>query len=191
MHRAEGQVMTAVRKLEFVAPVKLELVSVEQYLVGERRAKRKHEYAGGYVYAMAGAKNVHNTVATGFLGLMHAKLRGRPCQPFNSDTKVRIRMATHTRFYYPDGMVVCEPNAADEEFQDRPVVIVEVLSPKTRRIDEGEKLEAYLTIPTLAAYLLIETQRPRVVAYHRTPEGFVPQAYDGQDANITLESLCA
>ena len=90
----------------------------------------KHEYAGGYVYAMAGAKNVHNTVATAFLGLMHAKLRGRPCQPFNSDTKVRIRLATHTRFYYPDGMVVCEPNADDEEFQDRPVVIAEVLSPK-------------------------------------------------------------
>ena len=173
--------MTAARKIE--------LLSVEDYLTGERRAKKKHEYAGGYVYAMAGGKNVHNMVATGFLGLMHAKLRGRPCQPFNSDTKVRIRMPTHTRFYYPDGMIVCEPSGPNEVFQDRPVVIAEVLSVKTRRIDEGEKRDAYLTIPTLAAYLLIETERPRVVVHRRTPEGFVAQGYDGVDATIPLEAI--
>lgn len=171
------------------AAKKIELLSVDDYLAGERVAKKKHEYAGGYVYAMAGAKNVHNTIATGFLGLMHGKLRGRPCQPFNSDTKVRIRMATHTRFYYPDGMVVCEPNAPDEEFQDRPVVIAEVLSVKTRRTDEGEKRDAYLTIPTRSAYLLIERDRPRVVVHHRTPEGFVAREYDGLEASIPLDAI--
>ncbi len=171
------------------AATHLPLVSVEDYLAGERVAKVKHEYAGGYVYAMAGGRNVHNTIATGFLGLMHAKLRGRPCQPFNSDTKVRIRMATHTRFYYPDGMVVCEPNSPNEEFQDRPVVIAEVASASTRRTDEGEKREAYLTIPTLSAYLLIETERPRAVVHRRTPEGFVAQAYEGMEATIPLEAI--
>src|SRR4051812_8430463 len=151
--------MTAASKFEPVAPRRMQLLSVEEYLAGERRAKKKHEYAGGQVYAMAGGKNVHNAIATNFLGVMHAKLRGRPCQPFNSDTKIRIRQATQTRFYYPDGMVVGEPNAPDDVFQDRPVVIAEVLSVKTKRTDEGEKCDAYLTIPTLAAYLLVETER--------------------------------
>jgi Uma2 family endonuclease len=171
------------------AAKQIPLVSVEDYLARERVAKVKHEYTGGYVYAMAGGKNQHNRISVAFVSVMHSKLRGRRCEAFNSDTKVRIRMPTHTRFYYPDGMVVCEPNSPNDEFQDRPVVIAEVLSVSTRRTDEGEKREAYLTIPTLDAYLLIETERPRVVVYHRAPEGSAAQAYDGMDAAIPLKSV--
>ena len=167
----------------------IELISVEDYLAGELVSPVKHEYAGGYVYAMEGARNVHNTIAGAFFGTVYAKLCGKPCQPFNSDTKVRVRFATHTRFYYPDAMIVCEPNAAGDTFQDRPVVLVEVVSGSTRRIDESEKRDAYLTIRTLSAYLLIETGRPRVVMHHRTPSGFVARQYEGTSAVIPLEEL--
>jgi len=116
----------------------LELVSVDDYLAGELVSDVKHEYSGGYVYALAGARNIHNRVATNWALAVGQRLRGKPCEPFNSDTKVRIEFPTHTRFYYPDGMVVCEPNPADDTFQDRPVVIAEVVSESTRRIDENE-----------------------------------------------------
>jgi Uma2 family endonuclease len=166
-----------------------ELVSVDDYLAAEQRSDVRHEYLGGYVYAMAGARNQHNTIATSLLGTFHARLRGKPCQPFNSDTKVRIRLPTHTRFYYPDAMVVCDPNGPDDAFQDRPVVVAEVISEATRRIDESEKREAYLAIPTLAVYLLIETDRPRVVAHRRTDRGFVIEVHDGRDATLALEAV--
>jgi Uma2 family endonuclease len=169
---------------------KIELISPSDYLAGELDARRKHEYAAGRVYMMAGGRNQHNAVAMAFLGTMFLKLRGKPCQPFNSDTKVRVRSQGDTRFYYPDGMVVCEPNAASETFQDRPVVIAEVLSPRTRRIDEVEKREAYLTIPTLSAYLMIETTLPRVVAHERAADGqFAVQVYEGLDASIDLPAI--
>ena len=173
------------------AAKQIELVSVADYLAGELVSDIKHEYSGGYVYAMAGAKNIHNRIATNWLLALGQRLRGKPCEPFNSDTKVRIRFPTHTRFYYPDGMAVCEPNSADETFQDKPVVIAEVVSDATRRIDEGEKREAYLTIPTLAAYLLIETGRPRVVVHRRTDSGFVAEAYEGAAAVIPLDAIDA
>jgi Uma2 family endonuclease len=172
------------------AAKKIEPVSVEDYLAGELLAERKHEYMAGRVYMMAGAKNVHNTVAMDFCGLVHAQLRKRRCQVFNSDTKVRVRLATHTRFYYPDGMVVCEPNPPGDTFQDRPVAIAEVISEGTRRIDEGEKREAYLDIPTLSAYLLIETRAPRVVLLRRTEAGgFAEELYEGKDAVIPLDAI--
>jgi Uma2 family endonuclease len=167
----------------------VKLVTVEDYLERELHSKVKHEYAGGYIYAMAGARNVHNRVAVAFVGAMLYALRGRPCEPFNSDTKVRVRMPTHTRFYYPDGMVVCDPNSPDDTFQDRPVLIAEVVSATTRRIDEGEKRDAYLSIPELSAYLLIETSSPRVVVHHRTDSGFVARQYEGLDAIIPLEAI--
>lgn len=33
---------------------------------------------------------------------LHAKLRGKPCRPCNSDIKIRIKFPDHVRFYYPD-----------------------------------------------------------------------------------------
>jgi Uma2 family endonuclease len=177
--------------MNMTAAKQIELVSVEDYLSGELTSPVKHEYSGGYIYAMAGARTVHNRVASQWLIAVGRRLRGGPCEPFNSDMKVRVPFPTHTRFYYPDGMVVCEPNAPESTYQDRPVVIVEVVSEATRRIDEGEKREAYLTIPTLMAYLIIETDRPRVVVHRRTDSGFVAEAYEGTDAVIPRAAIAA
>jgi Uma2 family endonuclease len=171
------------------AAEKLTAISVDDYLAGELVSRVKHEYLGGYVYAMAGARNVHNVIATNVVGSLHARLRGRPCQPFNSDTKIRVRLPTHLRFYYPDASVVCQPNPPDDSYQDHPVVIVEVLSKATRRLDEGEKKDAYLTIPTLAVYLLVEQDSASVTAYRRTDTGFVGEVYTGQTAVIPLPEI--
>ncbi len=81
-------------------------ISIADYLAGEEISQVKHEYLGGTVHAMAGASNRHNTISLNALGSLLAQLRGKPCQPFNSDTKVRIIFPDHTRFYYPDAMVV-------------------------------------------------------------------------------------
>jgi Uma2 family endonuclease len=171
------------------AAVKWNLVSVEDYLAGELTSPIKHEYLGGVVYAMAGARNLHNRISTNTLGSLYARLRGRPCQPFNSDTKIRVRLPTQTRFYYPDASVVCRPNPDEDSFQDEPAVIAEFLSKKTRRIDEGEKKDAYLTIPSLNVYMLIEQECARVTVYRRTESGFVREVYEGLDVVIPLSEI--
>jgi Uma2 family endonuclease len=166
-------------------------ISVEEYLRGELNSQVKHEYLGGFVYAMAGANNVHNRIASNVLGSLYSSLRGKPCQPYNSDTKIRVKLPTHVRFYYPDTSVICDSNPGDESFQDRPVVIVEVLSRKTRRTDEGEKKDAYLTIPTLAVYLLIEQERAAVNVYRRTEQGFAYETYRELSAVVPLNEVDA
>lgn len=171
------------------AAEKLNLISVNDYLAGELVSPIKHEYLGGVVYAMAGARNVHNTIAGNVFAALHARLRGRKCQPFNSDTKIRIRLPSQMRFYYPDASVVCRPNPPTDSFQDEPAVIVKVLSARTRRIDEGEKKDAYLTIPSLAVYLLVEQQSAAVVAFRRTERGFVREVFKGLDAVIPLAEI--
>jgi Uma2 family endonuclease len=167
----------------------LNLVSVGDYLAGELISPTKHEYLGGNLYAMAGARNAHNLIATNTIGALYARLRGRPCRPFNSDTKVRVRLATQVRFYYPDVSVVCRPNPQTDSFQDDPAVIVEVLSRQTRRIDEGEKKDAYLTIPSLAVYVMVEQDTAAVVALRRTEGGFVREVYEGLDSVLPLGEI--
>lgn len=119
---------------------KPDFVDVASCLEGERSAETKHEYVDGWIRAMSGASNRHNRIATNALSVLGDRLKGKPCQAFNSDTKVKIRRGMATWFYYPDALVVCDENPQDDHFQPSPVLVVEVLSKSTRAIDLDEKL---------------------------------------------------
>lgn len=166
-------------------------LSVEEYLAGEELAPQKHEYLAGIVYAMAGGTFAHSAIATNLLIALGAQLHGHRCRPLNSDMKLRIRLADQTRFYYPDAQVVCRPNPPGDHFQDEPVIVFEVVSESTRRIDEQEKRAAYLEIPTLGAYVLIEQDRPAATVWRRTAQGFVREDYAGTDAVVTFGEIDA
>jgi Uma2 family endonuclease len=168
---------------------KLSLVSVEEYLAGEMVSPVKHEYLGGLVYAVAEVCNVHSLIASNVLGSLHARLRGRRCRPFNSDTKIRLRLPTQVRFYYPDVSVIYRPNPLTDSFQDAPAATFEVISRGTRRVDEGEKKDAYLTIPSLSAYVLLEQETAAAVVLRRTEQGFVREVYEGFDTVIPQSEI--
>jgi len=172
------------------AAEKWHFITVEDYLAEEEASPVKREYRDGIVYNMAGARNVHNEIAVQALGQFYTQLRGKPCKPCNSDTKVRIRLITGTRFYYPDAFVVCHPNPPDDHFHDAPVVILEVTSPSTRRIDLAEKKDAYLAIPSLMVYLVAESTEPVVQVYRRSPNGdFHRELSIGLEAIIPLPEI--
>lgn len=173
--------MSAVHRHQHVTP--------EAYLASELKSPTKHEYVGGAVYAMAGARNIHNVIAGNIFLSLGTRLRGKKCRPFNSDTKVRVRFPNHVRFYYPDVQVVCQPNSMEESFQDQPNVIVEVLSESTRRTDEGEKLDAYLTIPSLETYLLVDSSNKEVVVEQRGSNGFQRSILIGDEGVVPLPCL--
>ena len=176
--------MTALRQPNFI--------TVADYLAGEEISDVKHEYLGGTVHAMAGATNRHNTIATNSLGCLHGQLRSKPCQPFNSDTKVRIEFPDHLRFYYPDAMVVCHQNSGGDHFQDQPVVVIEVLSDSTRRTDLGEKRDAYLTIPSLQVLIFVEPDTHAVTVHRRQPDGgFALEYHTELDGTIPLPEIDA
>jgi Uma2 family endonuclease len=174
--------MTALKQPDFI--------SVPDYLAGEEVSQTKHEYLGGTVHAMAGASIRHNNIALNCLAFLHAKLRGKPCRPYNSDTKIRIEFPDHIRFYYPDAMVLCQSNPDTDHFQSQPVVVVEVLSDSTRRTDLGEKRDAYLAVPSLKVLLFVEPDIPTVTLYRRLPEGgFSTERHTGLDAEIPLPEI--
>ena len=168
------------------AAKKLELISEEDYLAGELISEVKHEYLGGTVHAMAGARMGHNAIASNILGILHQRLKGKPCRPFNSDTKVRIKLATRVRYYYPDVMVICGAYSREESFHAAPAVIVEVTSKSTRRIDHGEKRDAYLTLPSLEAYVIVESGERKVTVWRRGEAGFSADVYSGGGAVVEL-----
>jgi Uma2 family endonuclease len=64
-----------------------DLISVEDYLQGERTSEIRHEYVGGHVYAMAGASDDHKRIAGNIFGELRERLRGKRCEPFMVDMK--------------------------------------------------------------------------------------------------------
>ena len=167
-------------------------VTVADYLAGEETSDVKHEYLGGTVHAMAGFSNRHNTITVNGLVFLHSQFRGKPFQAFNSSTKIRIEFPDHTRFYYPDAMVVCHPNPATDHFQDQPVVVIEVLSDSTRRADLGEKRDAYLTLPSLKVLMFVDPAKPSVSLHRRkSGGGFAIEHHVGLDAVIPLSEIDA
>ena len=168
---------------------KLEFVSVEDYLAAEEIARTKSEYIDGWVRAMTGATNRHNEVTGNCFLAIATALKGKPCQAYNPDTKLRIRTESKKRFYYPDLQVVCESNLPTESYQDRPVLVIEVLSPSTRLYDLDEKLTAYTQIPTLQYYLILEEHQPIAILFRRNGELFERLQLEGIETGIDLPML--
>ncbi|MBX3416969.1 MAG: Uma2 family endonuclease [Pirellulaceae bacterium] len=166
-----------------------EYFTVDEYLSLEDQGRSKSEYVDGWIRAMSGSTLRHNRVKLNCLVQLSLKLRGHPCQPFDSDTRVRIDQEGKKRFYYPDAQVVCDSNELISVFQDRPVLIIEVLSPSTRRYDLDEKMTAYLSIPSLQCYLVLEQHQPITIVMRRTNGGFLRDDVQGIEATIDLPFL--
>jgi len=143
-------------------------VNLDDYLSFENASPRRHEYVAGRVYTMMGATARHNHIASNIHAHLRSATRNGPCRAYIIDLMVR---AARDRVYYPDGVVVCTPHAGDTLMFDEPCLIVEVTSRSTRRVDHGEKADAYLAMPSLRGYLIAEHDRRRVTLYSRASEG--------------------
>ncbi|MBV9772315.1 MAG: Uma2 family endonuclease, partial [Gemmatimonadetes bacterium] len=112
------------------------LVGPEEYLAAERTARQRSEYVNGRVYAMAGASREHNLIVGNVFAELRAQLRGRPCEAYVNDLRVKV---SRTGLYtYPDVVALCgEPRFEDEHVDTllNPGVIVEVLSESTEGYD--------------------------------------------------------
>jgi Uma2 family endonuclease len=68
-------------------------------------------------------------------------------------------------------------------------VIVEVLSKSTRRLDEGEKLDAYLSLESLSAYILLEQDLAAAKIYLRDNDHFSHHIVEGLSAKLQLPTI--
>jgi Uma2 family endonuclease len=157
-------------------------ITIAEYLQIEQRSAVKHEFAAGLVFAMAGASERHNRIAGNVFAQLHSACRSNRCMPFMSDMRVKIDQVV----YYPDVMVVCDPNDTDPYLKAAPCLIVEVLSESTERIDRGEKLYNYRQIPALTAYMLISQDALRVDVYRQQNRQWLLESYAEITDTISL-----
>lgn len=165
---------------------KYDLVSFEDYLAGERDVEFRSEYVAGKIYAMAGASETHNTIASSLHALIETNLR-LECRVWQSDMKVAIENDGQRFGYYPDIMAACGENTDDQYVRTNPILIVEVLSDSTARTDLKEKFDNYTSIPTLLEYVVVSQDVPLVRIFRRRT-GWECENYRADDT-FRLESV--
>ena len=148
-------------------------MTVDEFLAWAKDQEGRHELFNGQVYAMAperaGHARVKYAVQTALLqGIRKA---GLPCHMLpdgmtcGSITGPRM---SRTRSFIADRN--CPLNAV--EVPD-PVIVVEVLSPSTRRIGATRKLAGYFSLPSVHHYLIVDPERLPVIHHQRQGGGTI------------------
>ena len=138
----------------------------EQYFMLEDFIEEKHEFYQGDIFAISGGTFNHAAIGANIVTTFKIKLRGKCCQPTNSDMRIETPTGLIT---YPDAAVFCgQPELTENKCcLLNPVVIVEVLTPSTRPHDENGKFALYRAITTFQDYLLIDSEKVFIQHFHK------------------------
>jgi Uma2 family endonuclease len=166
-------------------------LTTEAFLELERAAEEKHEYWHGEVFAMADGSPAHSLVISNIQIALGMRLAGKRCYVFNSDLQVIVRAGELVT--YPDITVLCDKPRYSDDRKDtlsNPTLVVEVLSPSTRKTDLGEKAFLYRQMTSLKEILVVD-QTPGVIEHHwKLPNGhWELEVLSDPGAAIKMESL--
>jgi Uma2 family endonuclease len=148
----------------------------------------RYELDGGRVMMMTGATMRHGMIVGNLFELLRMRLDRRQWVVL-TEFGIDVRPGT---IRYAD-IVVDQPGGRQEALTAKaPVLVAEVLSPSTTKIDLGDKAADYLQLSSLATYLVLAQDEVKAWVYSRSPEKQFPagpQVFAGADAAISIPAL--
>ena len=154
-----------------------QIMTKAEYLEFEENATEKHEYVHGQIYAMVGGLEPHNTISVNLIAYLWNAAQEGNSRVFGSD----MRLEAGEIYYYPDAMVVCDATDRDPKIKRHPCLVAEVSSSGTRDIDRTEKLDAYIKLESLQAYILLSQDTMKAEIYRRDLDGWRYEVYESGD----------
>ena len=143
-------------------------MSLDEFLVWEREQPERYELADGVVTMMTGGSLDHVTIAMNIARTLRQALRAAGCRAFVNDVKVIAAGSVR----YPDVAITCSPVSGRDDVVPEPVVIFEVISPSTERVDRGRKKFDYLGTPSIRHYAIVDQDERRIDLYTRTDDSW-------------------
>jgi Uma2 family endonuclease len=162
-------------------------MTLDEFLDWDDGTDTRYELIGGEVVAMAAALPAHARIVTNLGGAIGQRLQP-PCLAFTGAGVVRPDRQDH--FYVPDLLVTCTPIPPGARDIPEPCLVIEVLSPTTRRQDRDVKLDGYRAMPTVAEILFVWSDERRVQLWRRDGARWIVEDAIG-DALLQLESVDA
>jgi Uma2 family endonuclease len=159
-------------------------MTLEEFLDWEAKQELKYEFDGFRPVAMTGVSRAHAVIQRNLIVALDARLRGKPCRPFGSDLKVEVA----GRIRYPDAFVTCSPGSGGDTVVEDPVVVFEILSPGTARIDRIVKNREYQATPSIQRYVMLEQDAVAATVFVRSGPDWVVHLLIG-DAVLAMPEI--
>ncbi len=142
------------------------IYTVQEYFLLEESEDLRHEFINGNLIEMSGASREHHKLCKNLLRLLENLLKSKGYEVFMENMKVKIE--NEDQYYYPDIFITKEPETDENKYvQFQPELIIEVLSNSTRTKDMVDKFIQYRKIPSLAYYLIVESEKCLVLCHNK------------------------
>ena len=148
-------------------------MTVDEYLAWADEHPGRYELVEGKVWAMSPERTSHARVKFRVQQALASGIgrAGLPCEMLPDGMTVRVSEGTA---YEPDALVYCGPRNPPSAVEvPAPVIVVEVLSPSTQRHDVVGRLTGYFRVPSVAYYLIVDSERSVVVHHAREGDGSI------------------
>ena len=152
------------------------LLTTDEFLVRAQQQAGRWELQHGEAVTMSpervGHANAKFAVQTALKNaIQNADAR---CYMLPDGMSVRIDASNA---YEPDALVYCGKKASKDQIEiTNPVIVVEVLTPSTRRYDTGAKFSGYMSVPGLRHFLIVETDKRLVIHHRQADNGTIESA---------------
>ena len=148
-------------------------MTVDEFLSWADGRPGRYELYMGRIYAMSPERSRHAETKYAAARALDDAIRtaGLKCHMLPDGMTVRIDATTA---HEPDALVYCGDKLPGDAIEvPSPVIIVEVLSPATTRIDASKKLTGYFSLPSVHHYLIIDPEKALAIHHLRQGDGTI------------------
>jgi Uma2 family endonuclease len=161
----------------------------DAFLAWVESQEENYELDRGRVIMMTGGTRAHWQIAFNLAKALEARVDQ---DRFAVLPEFGVRPdAASVRF--PDIVIDLAGQSPQDQTATAPVLIAEVLSPSSERVDLGDKAAEFLRLPSLCAYLVFAQDEMKAWVWTRGVEGFAPGAIvlegEGNEATVRIDAL--
>lgn len=148
-------------------------LDVDAFLAWAKNRPGRFELHDGDVVAMSPERVWHATMKFAVQRALFAAVAaaGVPCHVLPDGVAVHV---SDSKWYEPDAMVYCGAAADPEDLNIvDPMIVVEVASPSTVRLDETAKLIGYFSCASVQHYIIVYPDGAPIVHHKRQADGTI------------------
>jgi Uma2 family endonuclease len=156
----------------------------------DRREAGKIEVLDGRTSVKHASNRWNNLITANFAIAIGTRIQRNNCEIYAGDMQVQVGKNS---VCFPNLVIVSgEPVFSDNRFEvlQNPTVVIEVFAGSSRSGDRTQKLEGFLSSPSIKEFLLVNQTEMRVEHYARqNSKQWIYRIYNERDDTISLDSI--
>lgn len=165
-------------------------MDIKAYLEHEKHsASVRSEYLEGNVRDMDAENDIHFGIRMNMAFLLKEHLSSNAfCKIYIAE--MRVYIPSIQTVLHPDIVISCDmEDAQQNDYKERPSVVVEVVSETSGGYDRGHKFSLYRHLPSLQEYVLIDATRTAVDCFRAEEERWSLYCCDDSGGKVEIPSI--